>query len=190
MNNDEISYNNRVFLIDNDMTEGGEASLWEMNTGEKGLFMGERFDSHVEIVAKSDNPSSISFNNLIINSDSKNTDDLLIRDRCFDTIQVWNHQQNSGVYNLKPANVWGVTKSFDDAFIKFRNGEYRVAIPRDAVKENDKDIFDPTNIDQNDQFAERMKGDYICEKLVFKNDDENISIIVKGISNSGKNNYR
>lgn len=175
-----IPYDNRVFFVRNQDEIGlitGE--MHEMNIGNKGQYFGTYYPSHVEYIMGARIPINTMFSNMQIDSESTNTADRVkVRDDNFDTIQVWTDRQNTGIYTMQPFNE---KTGFPPAtqtgilLLKYRNDEYRLAIPRDAVINNDEDIFEPNNIDQSAQFRERIKNTYAHVKFVYENEKFDIN---------------
>lgn len=161
-----IAYNNRSFLLKQD-----DNTVWEMNTGEKGKYFEDDVkDSTVEIIARSQGTGA--YTNLAIDSETTNEADLLIRDNNFDILQVFTDRQNTGEYVLKHGNLFDSTVAAGETLIKYRNNEYRVAIPRDSVIDNSQNIFEPTNLENTSQTRERIKNDYAHIRLTYNNDSK------------------
>jgi hypothetical protein len=166
-----IPYNNRAFMVKNKTALLAATTMWEMNTGEKGAYLGEApVESTVEYIARSQGTGA--FNNLVIDSESTNSDNLLIKDDNFDTLQVFTDRFNTGVYVMKHGNTFNSNVVAGETLIKYRNNEYRVAIPRDSVKDSSQDIFNPTNLENTSQTRERIKGDYAHIRLTYNNDSK------------------
>ena len=181
-----IPYNNRAFFVKHD---GVTSKMWEMNTGVKGDFFGTVYDSTIETVTKMKGPNPSSYSNMIIESESTNSANLLIRDDNFDTLQVYTDRQNTDVYSLIHGNTFDPVKATGETFIKYRNNAYRIAVPRDAVLDNAGDIFDPGNLDQSTATAERIKSDYAHNLFVYKNDTGN-KFLLKSIASIITQNIR
>lgn len=159
-----IPYNDRVFFLK--MTSGVEY-LYEMNKGLKGeVFTINNntpiiHDSNIVIVSAVDTNIAKTYQNIKILSKSfDRNNNHKVRDDNFDTLQVYNDRQNTSVYNLIHGNVFGVIPNTNECLIKFRNDEYNIAIPRDAVIDNSLDITNPANLDNYQRFKERIKGNY------------------------------
>jgi hypothetical protein len=179
-----IPYNNQVLFIKNDE----DRKMYEMNTGNKGDYFGQVYDSYIEYICVADPKVVKVFDNIAISSESM--DGLLkIKDDNFKTIQVTTDRQNTGAYNIISGNTFSPTKNFNEIFVKFRNDEYRLMIPRDAVIDNGGDIYDPANINQQATFRERIKGDYAIIKFTYDN-IPNYTFIVNMITTLFKMNIR
>jgi hypothetical protein len=87
-------------------------------------------------------------------------------------LQVFTDRQNTGNYVLKHGNLFDSSVSAGETLIKYRNNEYRVAIPRDSVIDNSQDIFDSTNLENTSQTRERIKNDYAHIRLTYNNDSK------------------
>jgi len=167
-----IPFDNDVFFMRNFDEVGDPITLenWRMNIGAKGSYFGSVFDSELEFVSAQAKNKEKSFQNIVINSLSRDrATGVKIKDDNFKTLQVYNDKNNTGVYTLKDGNSWNPTKSTGETFIKYRQNEYRIAIPRDAVINNAADIFDPLNLDQDQVLGERIKGDYAQFKMTYDN---------------------
>jgi len=172
--NSIISFDRRTLFIDNDNT----AQIWEMNKGVKGSYFGSQFNSSISYIVA--NGPKKTFNNMVINSYSKvRLTDLKIRDNNFKSLKVYTDKQNTGIYSLIDENVSGVVLVEGQTSIKFRNDEYRIAIPRDSIVNNSLSINDVDNmyipqggtfaIDSNYGYRERIKGDYAVFELIYDN---------------------
>jgi hypothetical protein len=191
--NSIIPYDNRVLFMRN-IDENGNplatAEFWEMNEGNKGEFFGTIYPSVLESVSAKAGTAAKTYQNFRIFSESNDpATGIKIRDDNFDTMQIFNDRMNTGVYDLVHGNTFLPTKNPGETFIKYRNDEYRVAIPRDAVIDNAGDIFDLVNLDQNVALAERIKGDYAQYRFVYDN-LEGREFILKFISTIFNNNVR
>lgn len=189
-----ISFDRRTFFITNDIT----AQMWEMNKGAKGNYFGAQFDSLMSYIMA--NGPRKTFNNLVIDSYSKvKASGLKIRDDNFKTLRVYTDKQNTGIYQLIDDNVSGITITEGQTSIKFRNDEYRIAIPRDSVVNNSLSITDINNIyipqggtvpiDDNYGYRERIKGDFAIFELVYDN-VLNYEFVLKEIRTIFELNYR
>ena len=130
----------------------------------------------MEIISRSQGTGA--FNNLVIDSESTNSANLLIRDDNFDTLQVFTDRHNTGVYSMKHGNTFNSSVVAGETLLKYRNNEYRVAIPRDSVINNSQDIFEATNLENTSQTRERIKGDYAHIRLTYNNDSQ-LSFVIK-----------
>lgn len=189
-----IPFDNRVFFIRN----GATADMWEMNIGDKGNYFGTVYNSEIEVVCAT-GPSKV-FNNIAINSDSTNrTTKVKVRDDNFKSVQVYNDRQNTGIVSLIPGNSFDPLRGDNESFVKFRNSEYRIAIPRDAVVDNGGDVFDAANIyvpqggtvpiDGDYPYRERIRGDYAQFKYIYDN-TPNREFVLKSIRTIFEPNYR
>ena len=188
-----IPFDNRVMFISYDMTRGSE--IWEMNVGAKCSFFGTTYPSELTFITPV--PAASVFNNQVHDVDIHNGVKK-VRDGFWNTFQAYTDRQNTGVLTFQNGNVFDPTKAPGSMLYKYRNDEYRVAIPRDSVKDNDGDIFDVDNlyqpeggtvpIDADYAFRERMKGDYMIFKLSYTNTGD--EFVLRGISTIFENNAR
>lgn len=186
--NQIISYDNRTLFLRNQGVLAGE--VHEMNIGPKGSYFGTVYDSELTFVIVAKGKSSI-FNNIVIDSDSEDrTTGIKQRDDNFYEIQVYNDRCNTGPYEMIPGNTFGVVAAAGQITIKFRNDEYRVAIPRDSVINNAGDIFDPTNLNNvNPPIRERIKGGYAIVNLKYDNSND-LEFVLNVITSIFNNNFR
>jgi hypothetical protein len=198
-----IPYDNRVFFVRSQDGNGSliTSEMHEMNIGNKGQYFGTYFPSHVEYIIGARIPINTMFGNIQIDSESKNLDNgISLRDDNFETIQVWTDTQNTGEYVMRPFNEkTGFPPSVQPGILllKYRNDEYRLAIPRDSVIDNSGNVLDPNNLDQSAQFRERIKNTYANIKLVYQNekfdingDRINVEFIIKMIETTLNRNVR
>lgn len=185
-----LTINNRVLFYNG-------ISMWEMNTGEKGNFFGIPYYSVLEYICNGKNNLTKTFQNLVIYSDSY-LNGVKIKNNNFSTISVVNDRCNSGELALVFPTIFGQTQDKNQVFIKQKNDEYRIAIPRDAVKNNENaldasNIYTPQggnlSIDSDYAFRERIKGDYakIILRLLNLNNTE---FVLNYISTIFNNNLR
>jgi hypothetical protein len=188
-----IPFDNRVMLISHNLNSGSE--LWEMNVGEKCNFFGTTYPSELTFVVPVENAAV--FNNQVHDIDILGNSKK-VKDDFWTTFQAYTDRQNTGVLTFQNGNVFNPTKLPGSILYKFKNDEYRIAIPRDSVKDNGDEIFDLDNIyqpeggtvpiDSDYAFRERMKGDYLIFKLSYTN--EGNEFVLRGISTIFENNIR
>jgi len=187
-----IPYDNRVVFLRNQDNAGNliDGEVHEMNVGPKGSYFGTVYDSELTYVTVAKDKANI-YNNLVINSESVDrTTGIKQRDDNFYELQVYNERNNTGNYTLVPDNDFGTVINAGETSIKFRNDEYRVAIPRDSVVDNSGDIFDPGNLDNvNPPIRERIKGRYAIVKLKYDNTND-IEFVLNHIKTIFINNFR
>ena len=157
-----IPYNNQLFFIKDGVT-------WEMNKGKRGHYFDVYYDSSIEFVCNFQMAKK-TFKALRIDSESFEGT-RKIRDDCFDRLTVYNSRQNTFEKRLKQANTFNVQALDNETLIKFRNDEYRIAIPRDSVLNNNDDIFDELNKGFSQLFRERIKGEYALFVLKYDNNN-------------------
>lgn len=200
-----IPYDNKLLLVRNvelDPTEPviTTADVWELNVGNRGEYFGKApSDSIVELVSNKQTGGTKTFQNLKIVSDSFTTDGVKIRDDNFYSLNIINDRMNTGENTLIHGNAFSPTKDEGEVFIKYRNDEYRIAIPRDAVIDNAGDITSPANIyspqggsvliDDNYAFRERIKGDYANITLRYSNENQ-AEFVINNISTIFNKNIR
>jgi hypothetical protein len=187
-----IPFDNRVMFIKSNNTN---SVMWEMNVGEKGNFFDEFSPSELTFVVPTQ--TSTVFNNQVHDVDIQNNG-IKVRDDFWTTFQAYTDRQNTGVLTFQNGNEFDTTKLENSILYKYRNDEYRLAVPRDSVKVNSDDIFDLDNIyqpqggtvpiDEDYAFRERMKGDYMIFKLSYTN--EGNEFVLRGISTIFENNVR
>ena len=171
-----IAYNNQLFFIDE------TAQFWEMNKGRKGEYFGNFFPSKIEFICNFQAVPKV-FKNIYISSESTGEDGLKKREDCFHSLQVFTDRQNTFEVALKPANTFNVQQLPGETLIKFRNDEYRIAIPRDSVIDNSGDVFDfVNNRDFTQKFRERIKGDYAHVVLTYNNTENNYEFVVNSVN--------
>ena len=153
-----IPYNNRVFFLK-------EGLMYEMNKGPKNTFFGEKYNSSAVIVGGAGTQENKVFDNIFVDSYCYDENNIL-KVESFDKLRVHTPTQNTGDVTLIDGNDYDAVPSVGESLIKHRNDEYRLAIPRDAVKDNAADINDPLNIDQSDA-EDRIKGDYSIIELTY-----------------------
>ena len=181
-----IPYNNRLFFVDNKSTN---SSFHEMNIGPKGSYFGTVYNSELTYVIAAKGQTCI-FNNIVINSVSTDkTTGIKQRDDNFKEMTVYNQKVNTGPYEMVPDNTFGITLTAGQVSIKHRNDEYRIAIPRDSVKNNSLNIFDPTNLDNTVKFREKIKGNYAIVNLKYDNTAD-LQFVINFIKNIFTNNFR
>jgi hypothetical protein len=139
------------------------------------------------------------YNNQAFAIDFEDTNNVKVRDDFFNTIQVYTDKLNSGILNFVSGNDFAPTKTDGEIFYKYRNDEYRVAVPRDAVVDNSGNIFDLANIyapqgglapiDGSYVIRERMKGDYSIYKYTYDNSSQN-SFVLREIRTIFEQNVR
>jgi len=174
--------NRTLFIQNNDVNNNDTANCWEMNLGEKGSYFNAPypFPSKIKLSSAAEIGMNKVYQNLDIKSFSQNGT-LKVRDDNFNLIQVYNDKMNSGELYLVPGNTFAPTKNFDEVFYKYRNDEYRVAIPRDSVIDNSDNINILTNLDSSQTFRERIKGIYANFALTYNNTD-NYNFFLKQIN--------
>lgn len=176
-----IPYNNQLFFIKDGVT-------WEMNKGRRGHYFDSYHDSVVEFVC---NFQMIKKTFKALQIDSESFDGTRkVRDDCFHKMMVYNSRQNTFEKKLKQANTFNVQALSDETLIKFRNDEYRVAIPRDSVDDNNADIFDPSNSDFTKLFREKIKGEYAIFLLTYENDENDYRFVVNSTTVNFDTNER
>ena len=190
-----IPFDNRVFFLRN--TVGDTTDMWEMNEGAKATYFGTTHNSELEISVPT--PVARTFNNQIQAVDITSRANVKQRDAFWNTMNVWTDRQNTGTYTFVPGNTFNPTKVEGETFYKFRNDEYRLAVPRDSVKDNGGDIFDLDNIytpqggtlspDADYAFRERIKGDYAHFAYVYDNVDDNV-FVLREIKTIFEQNFR
>ena len=184
--NGYITFDNRIFLLK-------DGPIYELNIGPKGkYFTNSVQDSVIELVCAKASDNKI-FNNVTINS-SSDDDGVKIRDDNFDKLQVFTDRMNTGEYTLRFPNGYGDVAAFGEKFIKYKNEEYRIAVPRDAVVDATSDIFDPTNLIQDQIpttviFANRIRGQYSHFKFTYNNEN-NYNFVIRLISIIFNVNFR
>jgi len=195
-----IPFDNRVLFI---KSEDSTSKFWEMNIGEKGSYFNNVYNSEIELSVPT--VENQTFNNQSFHADIRNNEGRKLKDDFFNTVQVYTDRQNSNSLPLISGNGFAPTKLDNEVFYKFRNDEYRVAIPRDSVKDNDLDIFDLTNIyeplggtavtDSKYPIRPRIKGDYAIFKYVYQNESstnvsKDNSFVLREIRTIFENNIR
>ena len=194
-----IPFDNRVLFFRNQSNNVDiTTELWEMNIGPRGSYFDQIYDSTLEFVSAFKNNKSKSYQNLKIVSDSYQNGSK-IRDDNFKTLQVLNDRMNTGLYNIIHGNGFYPSSQEGEVLLKYRNDEYRLAIPRDSVVNNSNDVTDPSNIyipqggfvpvDDAYWFRERIKGDYAEIKLSYDN-VPNREFVLNHISTIFNNNIR
>ena len=187
-----IEFDNRVLFVRNQNAAGTliDGEFHEMNEGPKGEYFGVVYDSEVVIVVVSLGKAGV-FNNITIGSDSEDrVTGIKQRDDNFYELTVHNDRTNTGPYVLKPSNTFNVPILAGETAIKFRNDEYRIAIPRDSVINNAGDLFAPANLDNvNPPIRERIKGGYAV--MAFKYDNaSDLEFVLNDIKTIFINNFR
>ena len=186
-----IPYDNRtLFVTKKSLTTITSGIFHEMNTGLKGSYFGTVYNSEIEYVVSSKERAAV-FNTMNINSTSTDrTTGIKNKDDNFNEMRVHTDRSNTDFYDLVPNNVFGTTLTPGQVFIKYRNDEYRLAIPRDAVTDNSNDIFDSTNLNKtNTAIRERIKGMYAIFKLKYYNTN-NLKFVLNDIKTIFINNFR
>jgi len=181
------TYQPQVYIsFDNRSLFQKDGSLYEMNIGEKGLYMDdiERKDSVLEIVCSKEMDNKV-FENIIINS-SSDDGKIRIKNDNFAKLQVYTDRANSGVYNLTFPTKYLQFPENGEKFIKYKNEEYRIAVPRDAILDTGFEIDDINNIQQDqapDKLikAPRIKGQYAHFRFTYDN-SLNYNFVLKLIS--------
>ena len=181
------SYQPQVYIaFDNRSLFVKDGSIYEMNIGDKGIYMDdiERKDSVLEIVCSKEMANKV-FENIIINSSSDNSK-IRIKNDNFAKLQVYTDRANSGVYNLTFPTQYLQFPENGEKFIKYKNEEYRIAVPRDAVLDTNFEITDINNIQQDkvpDKLinAPRIKGQYAHFRFTYDN-SLNYNFVLKLIS--------
>ncbi len=168
--------------------------IHEMNTGDKGLYLGDLSPHPMELIY-------IFNEEVMIN---KTLDNLAILTTCesngvefpnetFTTIQCYNHTRNSGPIEI-------VSDLQEPSYTQIRcrriSEEFRLPVPRDYVIDPSLDIFDPTNLsssfgDENEfkYFRPRMRGKYVAVKLTYNNLTNN-TLTLYTITNKSRVTYR
>ena len=173
-----IAYNNQLFFYDSLLDN--TSRMWEMNKGRKGEYFGEFYDSKIEFICNVQMMPKV-FKNLFISSESTDENGKKVRDDCFHLLQAFTDRQNTFEVKLVQGNTFNKQVLVDEVVIKFRNDEYRLAIPRDSVIDNDSNIFDELNRDFSQKFRERIKGDYAHFVLTYNNTENNYEFVVNSI---------
>jgi len=195
-----IPFDNRVFFIRNKDENNIPVSppdMWEMNIGPKGEYFGNVYNSELEISVPAGREAV--YNNQAFAMDIYNTEGVKIKDDFFNSYNVYTDKLNSGMLNLVSGNGFAPTKTDSEIFYKFRNDEYRVAVPRDAVVDNSANLFELSNIyepqggtfpiDDNYIIRERIKGDYSIYKYTYDNTPQN-SFVLREIRTIFEQNIR
>ena len=144
------------------MYKNGLNSLWRLNDGVQGSYFGSA-QQNVEIT-------------FIINKfpdQSKDFDDLVINSTCFDEIantfkhlttfnkiQVFNDNQNSSLVDILTSNAFNVVPTTSQVLSRWKNNQYQLPIPRNAVVNDTLNIFNPGNIDLTKLFKDSIRGKY------------------------------
>jgi hypothetical protein len=168
-----IPYDNRAFFIKDGVT-------WEMNTGLKGEFFGTVYPTELELSVPTG--TSVSFTNQIVAAEITDTEGLKTPNDFFNTYQVTSNKQNTTQQNFIQGNGFAPTKAVNETFFKFRNDNYNISVPRDAVVDNSQDLFDLNNIwetyggtvliagnSEDYVIRERIKGQYAEFKYTYDN---------------------
>lgn len=177
-----VSLDSRIFFIKTNITTD-TSEVFEMNVGEKGVYFDATAEDSVMEIVSAKAVGSKSFENIVISSISTE-DGVRVRDDNFDKIQVFNDKMNTGDYSLVFPSGYMATYAAGEKRIIYKNDEYRIAVPRDAVVDNFDDITDPTNLSQDSNLpnrSERIKGDYARFKFYYNN-NKNYNFVIKLIN--------
>ena len=144
------------------MYKNGSNNFWKLDGGIQGSYFGAPQES-----------MDISF---VINkypNESKVYDDLIINSTCFDEaagtfkhlftfnkIQAWNNNQNSSLLDIITSSAFNVTPTTSQVLSRYKNNQYQVPIPKNAVINDTLNIFNPGNIDLTKLFKDRIRGKY------------------------------
>jgi hypothetical protein len=174
-----IPYDNRVFFIKDGVT-------WEMNTGLKGEFFGTVYPTQLDISVATG--VSVAFMNQIVAAEITDKDGLKTPNDFFSTYQVTSNKQNTTEQNFIEGNSFAPSKAVNETFFKFRNDNYNIAVPRDAVVDNSQSLFDLNNIwetyggtvtitnnGEDYVIRERIKGQYAEFKYTYDNLDNGVA---------------
>lgn len=110
-----------------------------------------------------------------------------------DFIEVFTDKQYSGKTLIQYNNTYGYYAPRNKTKAEFVNNEYRLAIPLNAVKSKfdaSVSIFDPTAIDQEMMFRDRIKNKFIHIKLTLNNKMNNFRTAIHYITNIYRQNAR
>ena len=167
-----IGYNDRFLLIknlDNVKEPLLRGRFYEMNLGNKGDYFGTVYDSELEFVSAQNPLQNKVYQNIIIGSQTIDPiTNYKVRDNNFENIQCRTDRMNTGLYTLISGNGYQIfpDKLSGEVLYKWKNDEYRIAIPRDAVVDNADDL---ENIDWGTVNNERIKGDCAHFKFIYRN---------------------
>lgn len=175
-----IPFDNRLLMVNQD-------TFWEGNKGNKGSYFGSVYPSEIEIISALAKIENKTYENIIILSQSFNNTNV-VRDDNFKFLKVYTNKGNTGIIELVHNNEDLLEREVGKQFIKFKNNEYRIAIPRDAVIDQNLDIQDVNNLDLENA-ERRIKGTFA--NLFFSYDNNlNLNFILHKISTIFNKNIR
>lgn len=179
---------NYLISLDNKLFSGVNNSIdfYQHNKGNYGHFYNVYYPSTIDYIVNNNSNSKQSvinetktFDNITsIMTITDEADNYIINPNRNngDTIQVYNDRYNTGINNLIYNNTYGYLLSArNETLVKFKNDEYRLSIPLNAITGNnlpEKNKYGEivnNNIDVNQTFRGRIKGKFAVIKLTFSN---------------------
>lgn len=185
-----VSNDNRFFAVDNSETQ---IKLYEHNKGEYLKFYNNSIKSPFILhFVENAQGRQIIPDNMVINSICKSADEkTYVHLTQFDKIRVYNEKQNSDYINIVTTNSNTVAIAKNEIKSSEKNNSFLVAFPKNAVLLDNSDIFDPSNLEVNRLFKDRIKGFYALVELTYTpNEDEDRKFTLNFIKTSSRvNNF-
>lgn len=190
-----IARDNRLFGVMNSETD---IKLYEHNKGNYGNFYNTIYPFSISILVNESFANEKVFDNIQMNANSVNesaNSKIQVYRGNGDTIEVFNNRQHTGVVDLVWNNNYGYLPSRSEARVQFLRNNYNIKVPLNSLINDGNAIFDNdgnlinSNIDQNIQFRDRIKGTYCVIKLTFSNID-NYKLTLNTINTIFRKYYR
>jgi hypothetical protein len=168
-----ISRDNDLYAISNTQTT---VALYQHNRGNYGNY----YDlivapSEIEFVINAGGPINKVFDNLVLSMDLFNTTIPMFYRNTGDTLIAYNELKSTGITQLEWNNNFQHSYNRGAVRIQKINDAYRVNIPQNAsVQDN------VSNINQQQLFRDRMKGQWLGVRLSFTNSD-NLKLVIHNI---------
>ena len=164
----EHSYYPDVYIpFDKDLFSFKGNSMYEHNIGDYGVFYDTARDSILIVPFTTYPGTDKTFDNLVLQTKSF-SEEGLVKLHTFTELQAYTDLRNTDAYIIEPKGVLQFTTA-DKVRATYLKSKYLLAIPGDAVINDDLNIFEPTNLDKTSLFKQRMKGDWLEVKFTLDN---------------------
>jgi hypothetical protein len=149
----------------------GQDSLYlEDSNDTRGNFYGVQYPSYISILHTEGYPYVKVYDNIEFASTTKNSTGTNIFATTFNTLQVYNDYQNTGVVTL-----------VKDTNLERNERTWTTYIPRNAVNKNvslNADIFDSSNLTPSQTYKDRIRDNYALLKFVYNNTSGDYSFYI------------
>lgn len=188
--------NNKFFSVKSHYESAAiNKNIYLHNSGDRGYFYGTAYDSSITLHINQDYAATKVFDNMFW--DSKTTDpatnDAELFTTTWDKIWLYNDYQNVQYGTGTPTFtaledldlVYKTAADVSELAYDRRERMFTTALPRSRVNQDvtaNEDIFDPTNITNQESYGERLRDKYLTAKFTWVNDTNNYKFVCPFIS--------